>query len=80
MAARPVQISIDEELLERIDKDPEARQKCRSAFIRAAVESYFSARERREIEARLVHAYSGKADVMRAEVEDLLSAQTWPSE
>jgi metal-responsive CopG/Arc/MetJ family transcriptional regulator len=80
MAARPVQISIDEELLERIDEDPEAREKGRSAFIRAAVESYFSAKEQREIEARLVRAYSGQADVMRAEVQDLLDAQTWPSE
>jgi metal-responsive CopG/Arc/MetJ family transcriptional regulator len=75
MAVRPVQISLDEELLERIDEDPEAREKGCSAFIRAAVESYFSARERREIEASLVRAYSGQADAMRAEVEDLLSAQ-----
>jgi metal-responsive CopG/Arc/MetJ family transcriptional regulator len=80
MAARPVQISIDEELLERIDEDPEARENGRSAFIRAAVESYFSAKERQEIEARLVRAYSGQADAMRTEVEDLLHAQTWPSE
>jgi metal-responsive CopG/Arc/MetJ family transcriptional regulator len=80
MAARPVQISIDEELLERIDEDPEAREKGRSAFIRTAVESYLSAKERREIEARLERAYSGQADAMRAEVEDLLNAQTWPSE
>lgn len=80
MVARPVQISIDEELLERIDEDPEVREKGRSAFIRAAVESYFSAKEQREIEARLVRAYSGQADALRAEVEDLLNAQTWPSE
>jgi metal-responsive CopG/Arc/MetJ family transcriptional regulator len=80
MSSRPVQISIDEELLARIDEDAEAREKGRSAFIRAAVEWYLSAKERREIEARLVRAYSGQADVMRAEVEDLLNAQTWPNE
>jgi metal-responsive CopG/Arc/MetJ family transcriptional regulator len=79
MAARSVQISLDEELLARIDEDPEAREQGRSAFIRAAVESYFSARGRREIEASLVRAYSGQADRMRAEVEDLLSAQAEPS-
>ena len=70
---------LDEELLARIDEDPEAREKGRAAFIRAAVESYFSARERREIEASLARAYSGQADAMRAEVEDLLSAQAQPS-
>jgi metal-responsive CopG/Arc/MetJ family transcriptional regulator len=80
MPARPVQISMDEELLQRIDKDPEARKKGRSAFIRSAVESYFSAKERREIEARLVRAYSGHADLLLSEVEDLLDAQSWPSE
>jgi metal-responsive CopG/Arc/MetJ family transcriptional regulator len=80
MPARPVQISMDEELLLRIDEDPEAREKGRSAFIRSAVESYFSAKERREIEARIVRAYSGRADLLLSEVEDLLDAQTWPSE
>jgi metal-responsive CopG/Arc/MetJ family transcriptional regulator len=79
MATRSVQISLDEELLARIDEDPEAREKGRSAFIRAAVESYFSARWRREIEASLVRAYAGQTDAMRAEVEDLLSAQAEPS-
>ena len=80
MPARPVQISIDEELLHRIDEDPEARERGRSAFIRSAVESYLSAKERQEIEARLVRAYSGQADAMLDEVKDLLEEQTWPSE
>jgi metal-responsive CopG/Arc/MetJ family transcriptional regulator len=80
MPARPVQISIDEELLHRIDEDPEARERGRSAFIRSAVESYLSAKERQEIEARLVQAYSGQADAMLDEVKDLLDEQTWPSE
>lgn len=38
MSAKPVQISVETELLERIDRDPEARAKGRSAFIRSAVE------------------------------------------
>jgi metal-responsive CopG/Arc/MetJ family transcriptional regulator len=80
MAARPVQISMDEKLLQRIDEDPEAQEKGRSAFIRSAVECYFSAKERREIEARLVRAYSGQADLLLSEVEDLLDTQTWPTE
>jgi metal-responsive CopG/Arc/MetJ family transcriptional regulator len=77
MAARPVQISMDQELLQRIDEDPETQEKGRSAFIRSAVESYFSAKERQEIEARLVRAYAGQADALLQEVEDLLEAQTW---
>lgn len=80
MPARPVQVSIDEELLQRIDHDPETKEKGRSAFIRSAVESYLSAKEQREIEARLERAYSGHADRLLSEVQDLLDGQKWPSE
>ncbi|MPY89358.1 MAG: ribbon-helix-helix protein, CopG family [Luteitalea sp.] len=78
MAARPLQISIDTELLQRIDADPEARERGRSAFIRSAVQLYFKIKERREIEAQLTQAYVGEADAMLDEVGDLLSAQAWP--
>ncbi len=79
MPARPVQVSIDEELLKRIDEDPEARAHGRSAFIRSAVTSYLSVKERREIADRLARAYSGQADALFEEVEDLLEGQTWPN-
>jgi metal-responsive CopG/Arc/MetJ family transcriptional regulator len=46
MPSKPVQISIDTDLLRRIDEDPEAHEQGRSAFIRRAVEIYFDARER----------------------------------
>jgi len=78
MPVTPVQISIDTDLLRRIDADPEAREKGRSAFIRAAVRLYLAAKERRELEARLVSAYDGEADAMLAEVADLIGAQEWP--
>jgi metal-responsive CopG/Arc/MetJ family transcriptional regulator len=78
MPARPVQISIDTALLRKIDADPEVRQKGRSAFIREAVELYFTARERRELEAGLAAAYSGEADAMLDEVAELIRTQEWP--
>lgn len=78
MTAKPVQISIDESLLERIDADPEAREKGRSAFVRTAVRFYLSAKERREIEDRLVAAYEGEADAMADEVAELIGSQEWP--
>lgn len=80
MGAKPVQISIDTELLRRIDHDPEARAKGRSAFVRSAVEVYLAAKERHEIEAQLVKAYSGQADAMLDEVAELLGGQSWPNE
>lgn len=80
MSAKPVQISIDSELLERIDHDPEARAKGRSAFIRSAVEFYLTAKERRQVEERLTRAYAGQGGAMLEEVIELLGGQAWPSE
>jgi metal-responsive CopG/Arc/MetJ family transcriptional regulator len=80
MSSKPVQISIDTDLLLRIDQDPEARARGRSAFVRSAVEVYLAAKARREIEAQIVKAYSGQAEAMLAEVEELVGGQSWPSE
>lgn len=80
MAAKPVQISIDLELLHRIDADRETREKGRSAFIRSAVSSYLRDKQRREIDAAIGAAYAGAADAMGAEVSGLLDAQAWPDD
>ena len=80
MAAKPVQISIDTDLLRRIDAQAETRKRGRSAFVRAAVESYLRAKERRRIDEAIGAAYGGDADAMLAEVEDLMDAQAWPEE
>ncbi len=78
MPHRPVQISIDEGLLRRVDRDPEARTHGRSAFIRSAIEVYLRAKERRGIDNAIRKAYRRRADELLQEVEDLLGAQTWP--
>jgi metal-responsive CopG/Arc/MetJ family transcriptional regulator len=78
MPVKPVQISIDEDLLRRMDADPETQERGRSAVVRAAVQLYLDAKERRELEARIVRAYDGEADAMLDEVADLLRAQKWP--
>jgi metal-responsive CopG/Arc/MetJ family transcriptional regulator len=80
MAAKPVQISIDFDLLQRIDADPETREKGRSAFVRSAVSSYLAAKQRREVDAAIRAAYGRAADAMEAEVADLMDAQAWPRE
>lgn len=78
MASKPVQISLDGDLLRRIDRDPEAKRLGRSAFIRNAVSTYLQAKERREIDAAIRRAYEAKADDVVAEVEDIIEAQAWP--
>jgi metal-responsive CopG/Arc/MetJ family transcriptional regulator len=75
MAARPVQISLDERLLERVDADPETRARGRSAFVRSAIAQYLAAKERRQIDAWIVAAYRGKADELAGEVADLMDVR-----
>ena len=79
MSAKPVQISIDLELLRRIDSDPETREKGRSAFVRSAVSSYLDAKRRRDVDTAIRAAYGGAEDEMQAEVADLMDAQAWPA-
>lgn len=78
MGAKPVQISLDGELLRRIDRDPEAKKLGRSAFVRNAVSAYLQAKERRDIDAAIRKAYQATAEDLVDEVEELLAAQAWP--
>jgi metal-responsive CopG/Arc/MetJ family transcriptional regulator len=78
MPAKPVQVSIDVDLLRRIDSDPETREKGRSAFVRSAVSSYLEAKRRRDVDAAIRAAYAGAEGDMAAEVAGLMDAQSWP--
>jgi metal-responsive CopG/Arc/MetJ family transcriptional regulator len=76
--SRPIQISIDEALLERIDRDPEVAEGGRSAFLRAAATYYLAAKERREIDRAIRSAYGDEADAMIEEVAEFMDVQEWP--
>jgi metal-responsive CopG/Arc/MetJ family transcriptional regulator len=78
MPAKPVQISIDADLLRRIDSDPETLEKGRSAFVRSAVSSYLDAKRRRDVDTAIRAAYGGAEDDMQTEAADLMAAQAWP--
>ncbi len=78
MPSRPVQISIDVDLLKRIDGDEETKRTGRSGVIRRALEYYLEAKRSRSLDVRLRQAY-GKAPLER-EVLDLMSAQAWPED
>jgi metal-responsive CopG/Arc/MetJ family transcriptional regulator len=80
MPAKPVQISLDADLLERIDQDPETRAEGRSAFVRKAVEGYLAVKRRRQIDAQIAAAYGRDASGMLADAADLMDAQAWPVE
>jgi len=78
MPAKPVQVSIEAELLRRIDRDPETKAKGRSAFIRSAVSSYLDAKRKKGVDAAIRAAYGDAGDALEAEVADVVDAQAWP--
>jgi metal-responsive CopG/Arc/MetJ family transcriptional regulator len=80
MATKAVQVSIDVELLRRVDAEPETRKRGRSAFVRSAIESYLRAKKRREIDEAISTVFGKDADAMLDEVDVLLDAQAWPDD
>jgi metal-responsive CopG/Arc/MetJ family transcriptional regulator len=80
MPAKPIQISIDVELLERIDADPETRSRGRSAFVRSAIQRYLAAKGRRQLDLQIASAYKGRADAALDDAVDLMEAQEWPDD
>ena len=80
MVAKPIQIYMDTDLLDQIDRDPEVQEKGRSAFIRSAVKLYLSAKRRSAIDDQIARAYEGQADALLDEIANLMGDQAWPKE
>lgn len=78
MAGKPVQISLDRELLARVDRDPQTKKQGRSAFIRDAIELYLAAKRRRGVDRQIAFAYRDKSRELLADVEPWLGEQAWP--
>lgn len=78
MSSRSVQISLDRELLDEVDQQPETRRHGRSAVIRRALRLYLDLKKRREIDAAYDQAYAGRADELLNEFGELIGAQVWP--
>lgn len=74
---KPIQITIDDGLLERLDRDPDVAARGRSAVIRDAVSAYLASRRGRAI----AEAYrEGYASGSPADLADWAGEGTWPDE
>jgi metal-responsive CopG/Arc/MetJ family transcriptional regulator len=78
MSAKAVQVSMDQELLARVDRDPKTKKEGRSVFIRDAILLYLEAKRRREVDQRIREAFSGREHELLADVEGMLKGQAWP--
>jgi metal-responsive CopG/Arc/MetJ family transcriptional regulator len=78
MTAKAVQLSMDVDLLARIDRDPQTKREGRSAFVAEAVRLYLDAKRRRATDDALSKAFSADKDDLLADVESMLEGQAWP--
>jgi metal-responsive CopG/Arc/MetJ family transcriptional regulator len=61
MGMTPIQITIDERLLRRLNRDPEAKRHGRSALVRRAIDEYLRRKRDREIADSYRRAYEEQA-------------------
>jgi metal-responsive CopG/Arc/MetJ family transcriptional regulator len=76
---KPVQITIDERLLARLDSDPDVKRRGRSAVIRRLLTDYLRNRRRRAIGRAYERAYKS-VDPLQGEWERWAEEGTWPEE
>ena len=76
---RPIQITMDEKLLEALDADPEVRKDGRSAVIRRATFDYLSRSRRRAIAEQYERAY-GTGTALGSDFDGWEGEGQWPSE
>jgi metal-responsive CopG/Arc/MetJ family transcriptional regulator len=76
---KAIQITVDDRLLARLDRDPEVRRSGRSAVFRRAVEAYLRDRRKKDIAAAYRQAY-GTERGLGAEWEGWTEEGVWPEE
>lgn len=74
---KAIQITVDEALLARLDRDPEVRRVGRSAVFRAAVDAYLRERRKRAIDEAYRRAYGG-GNAHLEEFEGWEEEAVWP--
>ena len=58
---KPIQVTFDAALLERLDRHPTVRERGRSAVLRAAAADFLARKDAEEIDRRYVAGYGGAA-------------------
>jgi metal-responsive CopG/Arc/MetJ family transcriptional regulator len=76
---KAIQITVDERLLARLDRDPEVKRSGRSAVFRRAVEAYLRARRKREIAEAYRRGYA-KDRGLGPEWEGWAEEGVWPED
>lgn len=76
MYMKAIQVTLDDELLARLDADEEVRRDGRSAVLRRAASEYLRKRRKRRVADQYAKAY-GDRPGLGAEFEDWEGEGTW---
>jgi metal-responsive CopG/Arc/MetJ family transcriptional regulator len=76
---KAIQITVDDELLARLDADEEVQRDGRSAVLRRAADEYLRRRRRRSIAQQYAKAY-GRAAGLTAELKGWEDEGAWPEQ
>jgi len=76
---KPIQITLDEALLERLDAHPAVRERGRSAVLREAAADYLARKDAEDIAHRYRAGY-GDAAGIDAELEGWAGEGAWPQD
>jgi len=76
---KAIQITLDEQLLARLDADSEVRLHGRSAVLRRAAEEYLRSGRKRAIESQYAQAY-GAQPALGAEFAGWEGEGSWPEQ
>ena len=76
---KAIQVTFDETLLERLDRDPEVRERGRSAVLREAAAAYLVRKEAEVISDRYRAGYGG-GGALDAELDGWAGEGAWPQD
>ena len=77
MYMKAIQVTLDEELLAKLDADDEVRRDGRSAVLRRAAEEYLRRRRKRAVADQYANAYGAKPS-LGTEFDGWQEEGSWP--
>lgn len=77
VGVKPIQVTFDDALLDRLDRHPAVRERGRSAVLREAAADFLARKDAEEIDRRYVAGYGGAAPI-DDELDGWSAEGAWP--
>jgi predicted transcriptional regulator len=79
---KAVQVTLDEELLRQLERDPEVKKLGRSAIVRRAIREYLHRRAAAAIDEAYRRGYATRPMTRKEqrEIDEIIAGQAWPED